>query len=103
MKTLLFSKELPSEEFLKKISKRYVWSLLIFLQAQPCRFYDLETHFLINKRELSYCLKRLRELGFIQRTHITKDRDYLAYESTNKGKDFVKRVRELKRFSLGVT
>ncbi|HIH20682.1 TPA: hypothetical protein HA244_05430 [Candidatus Micrarchaeota archaeon] len=98
MKTLVFTKELPTEALLKKISKKYVWSLLVYLSERERRFYDLETEFLRNKRELSHCLKILKEFDLISRTHISKkDRDYLAYETTPKGRELIKRLRELKK------
>jgi len=100
MKTLFYAKELPVEDFLKKISKKYVWSLLVYLEKFPCRFYDLETRFLRNKRELSKGLTILKGLDLIERTHVSKNgRDYLAYQINAKGLEVVAKIRALKQIT----
>jgi len=77
-------KSKQAQKALSTLGRRRAFELLESIRNEPKRFKELE-NLIPNKRTLSVRLQEMAAAGLIEKTHVKKGREYLAYKPTQTG------------------
>ena len=83
---------------LKFIADSWILGIVATLESQELRFVELQRELNTNPRTLTTRLKLLEQKGIIDRSVGIKDRQSVEYRLTQKGRDILPILREIKKF-----